>query len=186
MVGGTVSMEGMAQCPGCHTYVRDEDLKCPDCATLLPRGQALRAQRGRELPGGQSAQREAYERYKQELTHVPEWLRRVVNAFRYASSHPLPHAIVQWGSGLLAFGMAFGASEALRELVPVGSKLRGMPFLGLQLILATAAFVLASRFVFVIFQKNIEIMLSVWGDEQDVRILRGQLEQKYNDSFKGR
>ena len=178
------SLEGLHQCPSCHHYVPESQSKCSFCDAPMPKAVAMRQARARELPVDLRRQRAAYERYKLELTHVPVWLRKVVDAFSYAYTEPLAHRIVQWGSGLIAFGLAFSTAESLRSYIPAEWTLKGMPFITLQLVVGTAAFILASRFVFAIFQKNVEAMLGVWGDEQDVRILQGQLHEQYLNNLK--
>ena len=173
------SLQGLLQCPHCHQYVADKEVNCPQCDGLLPKGKAQREARGRMMPASERSQREAYERFKLEVTHVPRWLRQVVAAFQYAYGEPMPHAIVQWGSGLLAFGMAFSAMEPLRDYVPPSWSLKGMSFMGLQVIVGTVAFIFVSRFIFALFRKNIEIMLGVFCDEQDALILRGRLDEQF-------
>ncbi len=173
------SLDGLVQCSSCHHYVPERESKCSFCDALMPRAAASRQARHRELPAEMRRQREAYERYKQELTHVPAWLRGLVDAFSYAYTRPLAHGIVQWGSGLLGFGLTFSAAEGLRALLPPDSRLAGGPFIAIQIALGALAFTLASRFVFVIFQKNVEAMLGVWGEEEDIRILQGQLHEQY-------
>ena len=178
------SLDGLLQCPQCHHYVPESQSRCSFCDNVMPKTAAMRQARARELPADKRRERAAYERYKQELTHVPAWLRKLVDTFTYLYTQPLAHRIVQWGSGLLAFGLAFSAAEALRGFIPPDWAMKGMSFIGLQVILGCAAFMLASRFVFAIFQKNVEAMLGVWGEEEDVRILQGQLQQQYLDNLK--
>lgn len=178
------SLDGLLQCPQCHHYVPERESRCSFCDNVMPKAAAMRQARARELPSDLRRQRAAYERYKQELTHVPAWLRKIVEVFSYLYTEPLAHRIVQWGSGLIAFGLAFSTAESLRGYIPPEWTLKGMPFIALQLLLGTVAFVLASRFVFAIFQKNVEAMLGVWGDEQDVRILQGQLHEQYLSNLK--
>ena len=173
------SLDGLVQCASCHRWVSSKDSKCSECSALLPKGVAMREASGRRLPPELQRQRQAYERYKKELTHVPSWLRKLVDGFTYAYTRPLAHAIVQWGSGLLAFGMAFSAAEVLRTYIPPEWAMKGMAFIGIQLILGVAAFIVASRFVFAIFQKNVEAMLGVWGEEEDIRIMQGELQEQY-------
>jgi hypothetical protein len=178
------STDELAQCHQCHRYTPPEALKCPFCNALMPGGKALRATQARDLSPQQRAQREAYERLKMEYAHVPPWLRKLVNFFTYAYNEPFAHRIVQGGSGLLAFGMAFGAAEALRGSMP--QYLQGMTFIGLQIMLGVVAFYFASQWAFWLFQKNVENMLMLWGDEQDVRVMQGKLAQQYQDWRKNR
>jgi hypothetical protein len=182
------SLRGMVQCGTCHNYAPADSAACPSCKALLPKGLAEQRARARNLPTERAQQQAAYDRFKQEATYVPRWMRKVVLAFNYAYEDSGVHRLVQWGSGALGFFLAFGVSAPLIAMIPLPGSLRWTPhkLLPAQMAVGLLAFAVTSRFIFAIYHTIVETMVQVFGDEQDARILQGSTRDKYRQNFKDR
>jgi hypothetical protein len=169
----------LIQCPGCHNYVSPNDLVCADCRTVLPKGLEMRQARGGMTMSRDRAEAlAAYERQKLEMSHVPRWLRRLSAAVDHADEDPSVHRFVQWGSGLIGFGLVFEMVDPLIPLLPVSTDLATKLYLPLQIMAGLLAFSLTSHFIFTIFRNIVGGLRQVFGEEQDARILQGTTDEK--------
>jgi hypothetical protein len=178
----TIGYQSLVQCQQCHNYGAQGDSKCPHCGALLPKGVAEMKSRSREMPKERARQLVAHERLKLEATHVPRWMRRVVNTFRYAYEDRLVHKAVQIFGGMIGFSAAFGLAGPLIAMIQLPAKVASVAAMPLEIVVGLVGFYIASHFIFAIFYNVVEAMAQVFGEEQDSMILQGITRERSSRS----
>jgi hypothetical protein len=172
------------QCSACHEYVDFSQNNCQRCGALLPRGVAARQERSRSLPQEHRAARDAYQRYKTELTHLPYWMRDIFQTVDNAYENRKLHMTVQFIGGAAGFLVAYG----LAAYLPFGLLAGLDPFFtagrlaylhkAAHFIAGLAGFGLAGHFVFKGFYTTLEAMAEVFGGIKEDRIARGKHDER--------
>jgi hypothetical protein len=159
--------------------VSPNDFVCADCSTVLPKGLAERQARGgRTMDRDRAEALAAYERQKLEMSHVPRWLRRLSAWVQEADENPSIHRFVQWGSGLIGFGLAFEGADPLIHRMPLPPEWIVSLYVPLQVLAGVVTFMVVSHFIFAIFTNIVTGLRQVFGEEQDARILQGTTSEK--------